>query len=242
MLDAGTVNRTNNFSPGQIISYLEMCQEEHVSLQRGMNFHLRGDTSVILMSRRVGAPYSDSVEEDGRVLVYEGHDVPKERHGPHPKQIDQPWTSANGRSTQNKLFYDAARRAAQGVQRPELVRVYEKIKQGIWTFNGTFQLADAWIAPSGQRKVFKFRLELTEQDLPTTNAAAAAIPHSRMIPSEVKLTVWKRDQGQCVICGQKDNLHFDHDIPFSKGGSSLMAENIRLLCARHNLAKHDRIE
>ena len=38
------------------------------------------------------------------------------------------------------------------------------------------------------------------------------------------------------------HLHFDHIIPFSKGGSSLVAENIQLLCVRHNIAKRDRIE
>jgi hypothetical protein len=43
-----------------------MCQQERVSLQRGMNFRLRGDTSVILMSKRAGAPYADAVEDDGR--------------------------------------------------------------------------------------------------------------------------------------------------------------------------------
>ena len=66
--------------------------------------------------------------------------------------------------------------------------------------------------------------------------------HNRMIPPQVKLEVWKRDKGKCVICGSNDNLHFDHIIPFSKGGSSLVAENIQLLCARHNIAKRDRIE
>lgn len=63
-----------------------------------------------------------------------------------------------------------------------------------------------------------------------------------MIPSLVKVQVWKRDKGRCVICKSKDNLHFDHIIPYSKGGSSLTADNIQLLCARHNLAKHDKIE
>ena len=63
-----------------------------------------------------------------------------------------------------------------------------------------------------------------------------------MIPSEVKLAVWKRDRRQCVACGSGDNLHFDHILPFSRGGSSIVAENVQLLCARHNLAKSDRIE
>jgi 5-methylcytosine-specific restriction endonuclease McrA len=37
------------------------------------------------------------------------------------------------------------------------------------------------------------------------------------------------------------NLHFDHDIPFSKGGSSLTTANVRLLCAKYDLQKSDKI-
>jgi hypothetical protein len=39
-----------------------------------------------------------------------------------------------------------------------------------------------------------------------------------------------------------DNLHFDYIIPWLRGGSSLTAENVQLLCGRHNLAKRDRIQ
>ena len=63
-----------------------------------------------------------------------------------------------------------------------------------------------------------------------------------MIPPSVKLEVWKRDKGKCVKCGSTNNLHLDHIIPFSKGGSSLVAENIQILCARHNISKRDKIE
>jgi 5-methylcytosine-specific restriction endonuclease McrA len=62
-----------------------------------------------------------------------------------------------------------------------------------------------------------------------------------LIPSEVKREVWKRDGGKCVMCGANHNLHYDHDIPFSRGGSSIVAENVRLLCAKHNLSKSDKI-
>ena len=45
--------------PGEVISYLEMCREEGVNLQRGMNFGSGGRPSIILMSWRPGAPYDD---------------------------------------------------------------------------------------------------------------------------------------------------------------------------------------
>ena len=43
--------------------------------------------------------------------------------------------------------------------------------------------------------------------------------------------------GKCVKCCSNENLHFDHILPFSKGGSSKVASNIQLLCAKHNLQK-----
>ncbi len=49
----------------EVISYVEMCGREGTSLQRGMNFGLRDDHSVALMSLRPGAPYRDRLEDDG---------------------------------------------------------------------------------------------------------------------------------------------------------------------------------
>jgi hypothetical protein len=86
-------------APGDIISNIEMCQEEGASLQRGMNFRLRGDVSMILMSLRRGAPYADRVEEDGRVLIYEGHDVFRTKQSQNPKKFDQPLFLPSGKPT-----------------------------------------------------------------------------------------------------------------------------------------------
>ncbi len=228
--------------PGDIIPYVDMCKAEGASLQRGMNFRLGKNYSVILMSLRPGAPYADEVEDNGKVLIYEGHDGPKRRGGPDPKTQDQPLSTPKGRLTQNGLFGEAAKRYLGGEGPPELVRVYEKIKDGIWAFAGVFKLVDAWPEVSGHRRVFKFRLELVEAPQLSGRAGAPDVPRNRLIPTEVKLAVWKRDKGKCVMCGRTDNLHFDHIIPYSKGGSSLVAENIQLLCARHNLAKKNNIE
>ncbi len=230
------------FEPGEVISYLEMCAEEGVSLQRGMNFHLRGSESVILMSTRAGAPYDDQVTSDGRVLVYEGHDIAQYRDSPDPKSVDQPLQTPNGTLTQNGLFFAAAERYKSGKLRPEIVKVYEKIRSGIWVYNGRFALVDAWMEDRSNRKVCKFRLEMIDAAAEFDQTDDGELEHSRFIPSSVKLEVWKRDNGRCRICGSADNLHFDHIIPYSKGGSSLTAENIQLLCARHNLEKRDKIE
>lgn len=68
------------------------------------------------------------------------------------------------------------------------------------------------------------------------------LEHNRLIPTSVKVEVYRRDKGQCVYCGSKINLHYDHILPFSKGGSSTTAANIQLLCATCNLRKHNNIE
>jgi hypothetical protein len=206
-----------------------------------MHFHLRPSLSVLLMSRRANAPYRDHIEELGRVLIYEGHDTPHKRGDPDSKSIDQPRTTSGGKLTENGLFEQAAKEAKQGQRPPEIAAVYEKIHAGIWAFNGFFRLTDSSRERDGVRTVFKFRLELAE-DIDIEAAPPESLPHTRLIPSVVKLEVWQRDKGQCVLCGEKDNLHFDHDLPYSKGGTSLTAKNIRLLCARHNLSKSDKIQ
>lgn len=52
--------------------------------------------------------------------------------------------------------------------------------------------------------------------------------------------VYHRDAGQCQMCGLTSDLHLDHKIPKSKGGSDTM-ENLWLLCAKCNLSKSDTI-
>ncbi|QDA62629.1 HNH endonuclease [Hymenobacter jejuensis] len=209
-----------------------------------MNFQVGGEVSVILMSLRKGAPYADRIENNGDVLIYEGHDVPKNESA-NPKTVNQPMVLPSGRLTQNGKFFQAAEGYKNG-RSPELVKVYEKIKDGIWVYNGVFELIDSWIekSKSEARNVFKFKLHVTDRSIDQKNKRVEElkdIGHNRLIPTSVKLEVWKRDNGKCIQCGSADNLHFDHILPFSKGGTSLRADNIQLLCARHNLQKSSHI-
>ena len=178
------------------------------------------------------------------MLIYEGHDVPRNL-ARDPKSVNQPDYTPKGSLTENGKFFKAAIKYKDGEQQAELVKVYEKIKDGIWVFNGVFELIDAWIAKTENRNVFKFKLQVTDKTIDQKEKRAIELKdldHNRMIPTSVKLEVWKRDKGQCIQCGSKDNLHFDHILPYSKGGTSLKSENIQLLCARHNLEKRDKIQ
>ena len=222
----------------EILTYLEMCSREGLSLQRGMNFRAKPGVSILLMSRRIGAPYTDEISQDGQHLLYEGHDVQRTA-GIEPKTVDQPWEEVSGRPTDNAKFARAANAAGDR----SLVRVYEKLRQGRWSDKGLFRMTGYRYdsKPSEGRKVFKFELEVTDLDEPPSSAPPR-MEHLRIIPTTVKQEVFKRDGGRCVLCGATDQIHFDHDLPFSWGGSSLTAQNVRILCARHNLSKGARIE
>ena len=60
--------------------------------------------------------------------------------------------------------------------------------------------------------------------------------HKRAIPQDVKIAVSARDGARCRQCGSTHQLHFDHVIPLSRGGTNSVA-NIQLLCGVCNRAK-----
>ncbi len=230
------------FQPGDIISYVEMCRQEGLSLQEGMNFRVRGAISLTLMSRRRGAPYVDRIEDGGKTLIYEGHDAPRSSVCQEPKKVDQPEYSRGGSLTQNGLFWGAVAAYKEGRAPAAQVSVYDKIYTGIWAYAGVFELVDGWLQNENGRRTFKFKLRVLEGTIDSVQAENHELLHNRLIPTEVKMKVWKRDNGKCVLCASQENLHFDHVVPFSKGGTSLLAENIQILCAKHNLQKRDKIE
>jgi hypothetical protein len=64
---------------------------------------------------------------------------------------------------------------------------------------------------------------------------AAATPREP-IPADVRMFVWKRDQGCCVLCRNNERLEYDHIIPLARGGSNT-ERNIQLLCEGCNRRK-----
>jgi 5-methylcytosine-specific restriction endonuclease McrA len=77
-------------------------------------------------------------------------------------------------------------------------------------------------------------------DATTMPVAPPKKPRREPIPRAATREVWQRDGGMCVECGSKENLCFDHIIPFSRGGSNVV-RNLQLLCVKCNLSKAAKI-
>jgi hypothetical protein len=121
------------------------------------------------------------------------------------------------------------------------VKVYRKIRAGIWVDMGFYDLIDSYTQNDGKRNVFKFILKPINDAFDPNTSENTEIDHNRLIPGWVMQEVYIRDKGQCQQCGEKDNIHFDHIIPYEKGGSSKDPKNIQILCARHNLKKSNKL-
>jgi len=71
---------------------------------------------------------------------------------------------------------------------------------------------------------------------PSPKPAPSGERNTRAIPQDVKIEVAVRDGGRCRQCGSNKELHFDHVIPWSKGGPNIVG-NIQLLCGTCNRRK-----
>lgn len=59
------------------------------------------------------------------------------------------------------------------------------------------------------------------------------------IPGHVRAAVYLRDRGRCELCGWErvnGEWHLDHITPWSAGGTDT-SDNLRVLCAHHNLQR-----
>ena len=140
------------FKNDDIISYTELTAAEEINLQKGMNFNVKPEYSILLMSVRKGAPYEDKIEKKTNTLIYEGHDLPKNLNDT-PKEINQPLTTPKGTLTENGKFFTAAQAYKLNlISNPHRVKVYEKITNGIWCYKGFYNLIDSKILAVGSYK------------------------------------------------------------------------------------------
>lgn len=79
----------------------------------------------------------------------------------------------------------------------------------------------------------------TSPSEPRTTKRAVEGPFYRSVSFSNRLTVFRRDNYQCVMCKTEKDLTIDHVIPKSKGGTN-EPENLQVLCRRCNAIKGNR--
>lgn len=58
----------------------------------------------------------------------------------------------------------------------------------------------------------------------------------RSISKKKLIAVMQKSNSTCVACGSTEDLHVDHIIPLSRGGTNDL-DNLQMLCSRCNLSK-----
>ena len=111
--------------------------------------------------------------------------------------------------------------------------------------NHFFEVTDPCDAEGGRLMLIDYVNKLNRKieylrSRPAEKDTKPDLKSRKPIPQDVKIEVWRRDEGKCVACNSVVNLEYDHIIPVSLGGSST-TRNIQLLCEVCNRAKSNKI-
>ena len=153
------------------------------------------------------------------------------------------WQFKTGKMHRREPLTEEQYRAVLSVQQNIPVRLMQGDGKAWWIFRNEFYWEDEALA-SDQVKVLildrdlrnQKKLELAHARL---SAVASQVSKGRQrdpLPDDVKVAVWRRDQGKCAKCGSPERLEFDHIIPVVMGGSNTV-RNVRLLCEGCNREK-----
>jgi len=137
----------------------------------------------------------------------------------------------------NKQLHFVSPKGGWRIKMASIMRVDElpgeiNIELSVKTGNGSYNVEDPLKVSSVIDALV--RIYKRQMLIPQTKRA------SRLIPHDVRIAVWQRDQGKCVQCGATQYLEYDHIIPHSKGGANT-TQNVQLLCRKCNLSKGARI-
>lgn len=72
---------------------------------------------------------------------------------------------------------------------------------------------------------------LVRQNLSVEREDRSGVVEYPLPSAWVKMNVWRRDHGRCVLCGGQESVWFDYIVPPWEGGS-VTEQNIRLMCGR----------
>ena len=178
------------------------------------------------------------------------------QHIPGPQRLDAFNQAKEQCERDRKEYYRAVhsdpkyKQAAQEFLEHQMREPQSLIESGLfWAYRGKVVRLDTK-QPQDAREINKEALFIKHHVLQTDkhyekvrrevealeNMEKLAGAPREPIPDKVRLFVWQRDKGQCVKCGSRERLEFDHIIPVVEGGSST-ERNVQLLCEACNRSK-----
>jgi hypothetical protein len=110
-----------------------------------------------------------------------------------------------------------------------------------WDFEGSFYWDDEGLMAEDVNALLLTRRRANRERAERAKATVTRgfdndKPSRKQASAEVQQFVFVRDGGQCLECGSKQELQFDHIIPVALGGSS-EPENLQILCGPCNRKK-----
>ena len=135
--------------------------------------------------------------------------------------------SPNARSIKYACTYCGKEQQRAAANSPDAQKVKELERSIIAV------LGKAWFKT--MRDGYRCTFSVPEATLPYQQATRPG-----QIAKAIRAEVWRRDNGQCVQCGSRENLHIDHIVPVSKGGATSVP-NLQVLCQSCNLSKGAKI-
>ena len=167
-------------------------------------------------------------------------DRPNHRRWQFPRRRGRPW-----RLSEEITLEEYERVAQLQVTQPVAVPRSTRHGETYWWYKNKFYVEDDGYSSEEVQLLLwqreerhQRKLERLRKEMLSDHAIEAA--RRETIPEDVRILVWRRDEGKCVRCGSQQNLEYDHIIPVSQGGSNT-ARNIQLLCGTCNRKKSDRI-
>lgn len=153
--------------------------------------------------------------------------------------VGQGWS----RVWRKKPFNEALYRQLLAAQKEEPVPLLHQPPRTWWMFKDRIYWEDEELTDYQVKALILERLRREEKKVERAitlmeRGDPGQALHREPIPDEVKVFVWRRDQGRCVKCSSQANLEFDHIIPLAMGGSNT-SRNIQLLCESCNRSKRD---
>lgn len=128
----------------------------------------------------------------------------------------------------------------------EAKEVKRQASHRFWVFRNKLVEVDGWETASQEEIVTRVKHKVLseekafikmQREIELFQKLEKKSPCNREpIPDDVRIFVWRRDDGRCVRCGSDHNLEYDHIIPIAKGGSNT-ERNIQLLCESCNRTK-----